>query len=326
MSPFLRTQVWGGDHLAAYGKAVKAGDKVGESWEVSGHRDGLSRVASGPLAGKTLPELVAEFGADLVGTGVPTDRPFPLLIKLIDAAEQLSVQVHPSDEYCAAHRLADPGKPEAWYILEAAPGARIWKGLLPGTTPEKFEALLAAGRLQECLRSFPAAAGDCIDLPAGVIHAIGAGILMAEVQQTSDLTYRVFDWNRLGLDGKPRQLHVREALETIDFASLGGSDFGDKVSPRTGPLPGGGRRLSLVANDKFEMEVLELSGAHEIPGDASRFTCVLVIDGSARFGSAVDSQAASRGTSLLLPASLGSIRAVPERNCRLLVARPSGRR
>ncbi len=323
MSPYLRTLVWGGDRLAGYGKAVRPGDKVGESWEISGHRDGLSRVASGPLAGRTLPELIAEFGADLVGTAVPLDRPFPLLVKLIDAAEQLSVQVHPSDAYCAAHKLPDPGKPEAWYILEAAPGARIWKGLLPGTTRGKFEQLLAAGRLQECLRSFPAAAGDCIDLPAGVIHAIGAGILMAEVQQTSDLTYRAFDWNRVGLDGKPRQLHVREALETIDFASLGGADFGDKVRPTTEPLPGGGRRLRLVANDKFEMEALELSAAHAIPADAARFSCVLVVDGAVKMEAGQWSERAGKGTSVLLPAAAGEVILAPERTCRLLLARPA---
>ena len=322
MSPFLRTQVWGGERLAAYGKAVKPGDKVGESWEISAHRDGLSRVASGRLAGKTIPELVAEFGADMVGTAVSTDKPFPLLVKLIDAAEQLSVQVHPSDAYAAAGGLADPGKPEAWYVLEAAAGARIWKGLLPGTTRGKFEDLLAAGRLQECLRSFPVSPGDCIDLPAGTIHAIGAGVLLAEVQQTSDLTYRVFDWRRAGLDGKPRPLHVKEALETIDFGSLGGANFGDKVRPRTEKLPGGGRRLKLVSNAKFGMEALELTGAHAIPGDGAHCSCVLFIEGAARLESAGHEERAAKGASFLLPAALGETRIAPEGRCRLLVARP----
>lgn len=323
MKSFLRTQVWGGSKLAAYGKPVEPGAKIGESWEVSGHRDGLSAVASGPLAGRTIPELIREHGAALVGTGVPTDRPFPLLIKLIDAAEQLSVQVHPSDEYCAANRLADPGKPEAWYILEAAAGARIWKGFLPGTTRGKFEQMLAAGRLAECLRSFPVAAGDCIDLPAGVIHAIGAGVVLAEVQQTSDLTYRAFDWNRTGLDGKPRQLHVREALETIDFASLGGADFGDKVKPRADKLASGGRRLSLVANDKFEMEIWEPSAECAIPADETRFTCVVMIEGSAEVASGAWSERAAKGASILLPAALAGTKITPERGCRMLIARPA---
>jgi mannose-6-phosphate isomerase len=193
--------------------------------------------------------------------------------------------------------------------------------LLPGTTRAKFEALLAAGRLAECLRSFTVSAGDCIDLPAGTIHAIGAGVLLAEVQQTSDLTYRVFDWRRAGLDGKPRPLHVREALETIDFGSLGGADLGDKVRPRTEKLPGG-RRLKLVSNAKFEVEVLELTGAHAIPGDGARFSCVLVIEGAARLESAGHDERATKGASFLLPAALGETRIAPEGRCRLLVARP----
>ena len=323
MEPFLRTLVWGGERLSAYSKAVRPGDHVGESWEISGHREGLSKVAAGPLAGRTIPELIAEFGAGLVGTAVPTDRPFPLLVKLIDAAEQLSVQVHPSDAYAATLGLADPGKPEAWYVLEAAAGARIWKGLLPGTTRAKFEELLAAGRLAECLRSFPASAGDCVDLPAGTIHAIGAGVLLAEVQQTSDLTYRAFDWNRLGLDGRPRSLHVREALETIDFGSLGGADFGDKVRPRAGKLPGGGRRLALVANDKFEMEVLELAAPLAIPANPRRFACVVFIEGAARVASGQWGERSGKGASFLLPATLDGASIEPDGRCRLLLARPA---
>jgi len=322
MSPFLRTLVWGGDRLAAYGKAVTPGDKVGESWEISAHRDGLSKVGSGALAGKTIPELIAEFGSDLVGTAVPTGRPFPLLVKLIAAAEQLSVQVHPSDAYCAAHHLADPGKPEAWYVLEAAAGARMWKGLAAGTTRAKFEELLAAGRLAECLHSFAVSAGDCIDLPAGSIHAIGAGIVLAEVQQTSDLTYRVFDWNRAGLDGRPRPLHVQEALATIDFDSLGGAKFGDKVRPRMKKLPGG-RRLALVANDKFEMEVLELSRALAIPANPERFSCVVFIEGAGEVGGGGAAERFAKGASFLLPAALDGVRIAPEGRCRLLLARPA---
>ena len=323
MEPFLSERVWGGERLAAYGKRLPASGHIGESWEISGHREGLSRVAAGTLAGRTIPELVAEFGAELLGTDVPADRPFPLLAKLIDAREQLSVQVHPSDAYCAAHALADPGKPEAWYVLEAAAGARIWKGLLTGTDRGKFERLLAAGRLAECLRSFPVSAGDCIDLPAGTVHAIGAGVVLAEVQQTSDLTYRVFDWNRVGLDGQPRELHVREALETIDWATLGGADLGDKVRPKSEALPVGGKRLRLVSNDKFEMEVLDLYAKLEIPADAGRFGCVTVLDGAARLESAGSAERVERGASYLLPAALPGLTVVPERRCRMLWARPA---
>lgn len=322
--PFLSERVWGGSRLAAYGKKVPPDGHIGESWEVSGHRDGLSRVAGGPLAGKTIPELVIEFGGKLVGTAVPADRPFPLLVKLIDAAGQLSVQVHPSDEYCAARGLADPGKPEAWLVLEAEPGARIWRGLKTGTTREKFERLLAAGRLAECLRSFEVRAGDCVDLPAGTVHAIGAGILLAEVQQTSDLTYRVFDWNRTGLDGEPRQLHVAEALETIDWETLGGAALGDKVGPRRCEVQGGSC-LELVSNDKFEMELRELSGISPVPTGPERFTCLTFLAGAGKVEWSWGVERAARGASFLVPASLEGIRIEPAGSCRVLLARPAAK-
>ena len=322
--PFLSERVWGGTRLAGYGKKIPETGHIGESWEISGHRDGLSRVAAGPLAGKTIPELVKEFGAALVGTAVDLDRPFPLLVKLIDAANQLSVQVHPSDEYCAARGLADPGKPEAWLILEAEKDSRIWRGLVEGTTRDKFEKLLAAGKLADCLHSFEVKAGDCVNLPAGTVHAIGGGIVLAEVQQTSDLTYRAFDWNRLGLDGKPRQLHVEEALATIDWATLGGATLGDKVTPEKTDCPGG-RCLKLVSNDKFEMELRELSAPGEIPASTERFTCVIVLEGSGRLEWPGGADEFARGASFLVPAELNEARISPEGACRVLLARPVAR-
>ncbi len=322
--PYLSERVWGGTRLAEYGKKLPPGGHIGESWEISGHRDGLSRVANGPLAGKTILELVSEFGADLMGSAVPVEEPFPLLVKLIDANDQLSVQVHPSDEYCAERGLADPGKPEAWLILEAEPGARIWRGLKEGTTRSKFEELLAAGRLAECLHCFCVEAGDCVDLPAGTVHAIGGGILLAEVQQTSDLTYRVFDWNRAGLDGKPRQLHVAEALATIDWVTLGGATLGDKVTPGSCEAPGG-RCSKLVANDKFEMELWELSGSAPIPTSPDRFTCVVLVEGAAEMKWPGGAEAAEKGASFLVPAALADVKVEPEGGCKVLLARPAAR-
>jgi len=324
MKPFLSERVWGGTRLAAYGKQLPPGGHIGESWEISGHRDGLSTVANGPLAGKTIPELVTAFGAELLGTQVSPERPFPLLVKILDANAQLSVQVHPSDEYCAEHGLTDPGKPEAWLILEAERGARIWRGLKPGTTREKFEELLSAGKLADCLHSFEVAAGDCVNLPAGTVHAIGAGIVLAEVQQTSDLTYRVFDWNRVGLDGRPRQLHVEEALATIDWDTLGGATLGDKVTPRECECEGSSCR-KLVSNRKFEMDDRELTGISGIPTSPERFTCVVFVEGAGKIGWKGGGEPAARGTSFLLPASLTGVHVVPTDGCKLLVARPSAR-
>lgn len=322
--PFLSERIWGGTRLAEYGKKLPPEGHIGESWEISGHRDGLCRVAGGPLAGRTVPELIEEFGTELVGTAVPTEKPFPLLVKLIDAKDQLSVQVHPSDEYCARNNLTDPGKPEAWLVLEAEPGARIWRGLAPGTARGKFEELLGAGKLAECLHSFEVKPGDCVDLPAGTVHAIGGGIMLAEVQQTSDLTYRVFDWNRAGLDGKPRQLHVAEALETIDWATLGGATLGDKVTPESREVEGG-RCWKLVSNAKFEMDLRELSKGAPIPTGPDRFTCVVFIEGAAEVKWPGGSEAAWKGTSFLVPAALEDVRVEPEGDCRVLLARPAAR-
>ncbi len=323
MTPFLSERVWGGTKLAAYGKELPADGHIGESWEISGHRDGLSTVAGGELAGRTIPQLISEFGAALLGTEVSTEKPFPLLVKILDANAQLSVQVHPTDEYCAEHGLADPGKPEAWLILEARPGARIWRGLAKGTTRKRFEELLTSGNLADCLHSFEVVAGDCVDLPAGTLHAIGAGIVLAEVQQTSDLTYRAFDWNRTGLDGRPRQLHVAEALATIDWETLGGATLGDKVVPQTCECEGSSCR-KLVSNDKFEMDDRALTGISGVPTSPERFTCVVFVEGAGEVRWPGGSEAASKGTSFLVPASLTGVHVVPQEKCRLLVARPSG--
>jgi mannose-6-phosphate isomerase len=322
MDPFLSERVWGGTRLAAYGKEVPPDGHIGESWEISGHRDGLSTVANGPLAGKTIPELVGRYGADLVGTDVSTQKPFPLMIKILDAGAQLSVQVHPSDAYCAEHGLSDPGKPEAWLILEAEPGARIWRGLQEGTTREKFEELLGAGKLADCLHSFEVQPGDCVDLPAGTVHAIGAGIVLAEVQQTSDLTYRVFDWNRVGLDGRPRRLHIAEALATIDWATLGGATLGDKVTPANCACEGSNCR-KLVANDKFEMEDRVLDGISGIPASPERFTCVTFLEGAGEVRWGDDRRAAHKGSSFLVPAGVTGVHVVPDGTCKMLLARPT---
>ncbi len=322
MKSFLSERVWGGTKLSAYGKELPPEGHIGESWEISGHRDGLSTVVNGPLAGKNIPELISEFGADLVGTGVSTEKPFPLLVKILDANAQLSVQVHPSDDYCAEHGLSDPGKPEAWLILEAERGARIWRGLEAGTTREEFEKLLAAGKLADCLHSVEVERGDCVDLPAGTVHAIGAGIVLAEVQQTSDLTYRVFDWNRVGLDGQPRQLHVAEALATVDWDTLGGATLGDKAVPQECECEGSSCR-KLVSNDKFEMDDRELTGISGIPTSSERFTCVVFVEGAGEVKWEGGSEPASKGTSFLIPACMTGVHVVPESSCKLLVARPT---
>ena len=231
--PILQPRIWGGDRLKkVLGKPVPAkspSTRWGESWELADLPPGSvkadsigadasgalsSVIAAGPWAGRQLREILQQEGdAYLPGR---VGGYYPLLIKFLDAREDLSVQVHPTAEYTRAN----PGthlKTEAWYVLDAAPGSRIYKGLVPGVTRPQFQKAIESGRAAEILQSVPARVGDCHFLPSGMVHALGAGVLVAEVQTPSDTTFRIFDWNRLGPDGKPRTLHIQEALDVIDF-------------------------------------------------------------------------------------------------------------
>jgi len=201
--PFLLPKVWGGDRLARFGKGVKRGDKVGESWELAdlpstsagGAGGGAFRsvIANGPLKGKTLHDAIVIWGRQLMGeAALAVGGDFPLLVKLLDASENLSVQVHPSPGYAAAHPGANL-KTECWYILEAAPGAVIYKGVKAGTTRELFAAHIRDGTVVGDLVSVPAVVGECHTLPSGTVHALGAGVLVAEVQTPSDTTFRIYD-------------------------------------------------------------------------------------------------------------------------------------
>ena len=231
--PILQPRIWGGDRLRrVLAKPVpsKGGHtKWGESWEladlppgsvkadsIGADSDGAlsSIVANGQWAGKSLRDILARHGNDYLPGR--SDTHYPLLVKFLDAREDLSVQVHPTAEYTRAH----PGthlKTEAWYVINAHPSAKIYKGLLPGTTRAQFENAIRTGKVAELLQSYPARVGDCHFLPSGMVHALGAGVLVAEVQTPSDTTFRIFDWNRLGPDAKPRTVHIDEALEVVKF-------------------------------------------------------------------------------------------------------------
>lgn len=221
--PVFKDYIWGGRNLETrLGRTLPPGI-VAESWEISGHPSSPTRVNNGPLAGKTLPEVLDLLGPELAGE---RSRPmlargkFPLLVKLLDANKPLSVQVHPNDAYAGRNENGELGKTEMWYILHARPGAYLIYGLQPGVTPESFRAALQAGRLETCLHRLPVKAGDAVFIPSGSLHAIMDGIVLAEIQQNSDTTYRVYDWNRLGADGKPRPLHVNKAMDVINFSQV----------------------------------------------------------------------------------------------------------
>ncbi len=249
IEPKLVELIWGGDGLVRrYGKAGDPSAKIGESWECWDD----NRVLNGPHAGKTLAALRAELGAAFMGKLDARER-FPILTKLIDARDALSVQVHPGDAYAQRVEGQPNGKTECWLILAAEPGATLVLGWRRDTDRAEFERRVADGSLGDVLRSVPVAAGDAFYLPAGTLHAIGAGIVLFEVQQASDLTYRIFDWNRLGNDGKPRALHVEKAADVLDFHA-GRRTTVEPLAYVDGGLP----RTVLVADARFIFERLEL--------------------------------------------------------------------
>ncbi len=215
-TPLMMERVWGGRRLATkLGRVLPEGVPIGESWELVDREDAQSVVNAGPLAGTTLHALWREQREAVFGVGLVESERFPLLAKILDARETLSVQVHPPAELAA--RLGGEPKTEMWHLLDAEPGAELFAGLVRGTTRGSFERALAAGNVERCLHRLPVVAGDAIFIPSGRCHAIGGGCLIVEMQQNSDTTYRVFDWNRVGLDGKPRALHIAESLAAIDF-------------------------------------------------------------------------------------------------------------
>jgi len=224
-------RVWGGSRLAKFDKNLPPGVPIGEMWEVVDREDAQSVVAEGEFQGRTLNDLwlherVKVFGAVLAGHAAPR---FPILVKLLDASDKLSVQVHPPAHM--APQLGGEPKTEVWYFLDCTKEATIYAGLKNGVTREVFQSLLETGKVENALHEIPVRTGESIFIPSGRVHAIGAGNLIIEIQQNSDTTYRVFDWNRTGLDGKPRQLHLAESMASIDF-----EDFEPVVKSSADPL------------------------------------------------------------------------------------------
>lgn len=301
--PILRRYLWGGRRLGeVLGKPLGEGDDYAESWEVCDRGADQSVVAEGPLAGRTLHQLVVERGGELLGRHAPQPS-FPLLFKFLDAQKTLSVQVHPDDERAARLTPADLGKTEAWVVLAAEPGSLIYAGLKRGFDRHALEREVARGTCELCLHRFEPRVGDCVFLPSGVVHAIGAGLLVAEIQQASDTTYRLFDFNRLGPDGKPRALHVEQALEAIDFAR--GPVEPQRAQPTDRP-----HVSRLVACDKFVLDRWDLDAPQTVGGH-DRCHLVAVVSGQVVVEHEPRHESLALGSTVLLPAVLGPTRLEP---------------
>ncbi len=254
--PIFKERVWGGREIEKlFGKKSPTGKCIGESWEISDRPGDESVIANGTFAGKTLRWLMEKFPLELLGDAKPANgNRFPILCKILDAREKLSLQVHPP-----AHKAAELGgepKTEMWFIADAAPGAELFVGLKCNLTRKDFEKKISDGSVAECFHRISVRAGDVMFLPSGRVHAIGAGLVIFEIQQNSDTTYRVFDWNRVGLDGKPRELHVKQSLASIDF-----NDFEPKLAEARFVADGKIQKRSLAKDSLFSVEAWELNSS-----------------------------------------------------------------
>lgn len=228
-SPVLKDYLWGGRNLKKFGRKLPDGVNIAESWEISGHPDGETKIINGFYSGKTLNYVLQDLGIKLIGRNnswALKRHKFPLLVKLLDADKPLSVQVHPNDDFARRHEANELGKFEMWVVLEAKPGSEIIYGVTAGTTPQNFREALDSQKLEFFLHHVRVKKGDHICVPAGTLHAILGGIVLLEIQQNSNTTYRVYDWNRISLDGSRRQLHIDKAMQVINF---------DQVEPSIHP-------------------------------------------------------------------------------------------
>jgi mannose-6-phosphate isomerase len=294
--PVYKTLVWGGRRMEAFRAALPDGP-IGESWDLADHADGMSVVQGGRLAGMTLSALVVQAGAALVGEGF-AGGPFPLMVKLIDATARLSLQVHPDDEGARRLGVGNNGKSECWRVL--ADGGVIFQGTRPGIDRAAFERALAAGEIAGTLNRFDARAGDAFFLPARTVHALGEGCLVYEVQQTSNVTFRVSDWGRVGLDGKPRALHVEESLQTIDFT---GGRFGP-CAPAFRPDARGGQTAALVDCAHFRLE--ERRGRQLAGTTEGACAIVIGLQGQGTVATAAGQVALGPMQTVLVPAVAGA--------------------
>ncbi len=303
MQPLFRHYPWGGRRLGTLlGKPIGDGPHFAESWEIVDHGDDQSIVAAGELAGTGLHQLLADRGAELMGKHHPQPQ-FPLLYKFLDAQRTLSVQVHPDDAMAATLTPPDLGKTEAWVILAVEAGSVVYAGLKPGTDRATLAQAIADGVCEEYLHAIPVSAGDCIFLPAGIVHAIGGGLMVAEIQQASDTTFRLYDWNYVGPDGKPRELHVEQGLAATNFST-------GPCEPQV-PAPTEDSHIErLVDCEKFVWDRWKFSEAVELNcGGACHI--ISVLQGELEVAGDAADQPARLGQTLLIPASLERVTLTP---------------
>jgi mannose-6-phosphate isomerase len=291
LSPALHTRVWGGRKLeTALHKTLPSAEPYGESWEMHD----TATVASGEYAGRTLGDLLAEFGAALIGDASDPSEGFPLLLKFLDANQWLSVQVHPDDAIAAELEGEPRGKTEAWIVLAADPGAKLALGVAEGITTEGLSEAIRNGTVESAMRYVEVAPGDAVYLTAGTVHALGPGVLIYEIQQSSDQTYRLYDWGRMGLDGKPRPLHIEKSLKAAK----------PDMQPTVTKLPQGDGKV--FGGPYFETYIHRLQGGTSaLDTGGRRFHVLTVTRGAVTIAAGGVSVSAGVGQSVLIPAAAG---------------------
>ena len=314
--PILKSMVWGGEKIAPFKSISTDQHNIGESWELSGVKGNESVVANGEYAGKTISEMIREFKGSLIGKSnwEKTGEEFPLLIKFIDAKQDLSIQVHPDDELAARRHNGSKGKTEMWYVVDTDPGAHLIKKKKKAITPDEYVERVNNNTITDVLEDFSLQPGDVFFLPAGRIHSIGSGSFIAEIQQTSDITYRIYDFGRLGLDGKPRELHTELAKDAIDY----------KVYPdyKTHYTKSKDKENVLVDCKYFTTSLYELDKEYTLDLKAlDSFLIMICIGGE---GTVTDSEGNTetlrKGETILIPASTESVKVVPEGNIQFLTS------
>jgi mannose-6-phosphate isomerase len=296
--PIFKERVWGGRKLEQlYNKPLPPKVPIGESWEISDRPGDVSVIANGPLAGKDLRWLMAHHAKELLGNMQSRAGHFPLLIKILDAEEKLSLQVHPP-----AHKAAELGgepKTEMWYIADAKPGAELYVGLKRGVTRNEFEEKVKTGEVADCFHRVSVKPGDVMFLPSGRVHAIGAGLVIFEIQQNSDTTYRVFDWNRVGLDGKPRDLHIPESLASIDFEDFEPQPISTKLR-KAEPLAG----RPVINCPLFDVVTFNVASAGSMLLNLDKVRIIGVINGRVTITNSQESAELKPGDFCLIPANV----------------------
>lgn len=300
--PIFKERVWGGRALERlYQKPLPPGLVIGESWEISDRPGDVSVIANGPLAGRDLHWLMGHHAAELLGRAAPESGRFPLLVKILDAQDKLSLQVHPPAAQAA--ELGGEPKTEMWYVAKAAPGAVLYAGLRNGVTRAEFEARIKSGAVLECFHRVEVRSGDAILLPSGRVHALGAGLVIFEIQQNSDTTYRVFDWNRRGLDGNLRELHIPQSLASIDF-----NDFEPALLPAVWTRAGEPRVRPLVRHALFKVDLEEAASGASVELPPGKPQIIGLVEGRAQLGDGQATLTLGAGQFGLVPASLSEVR------------------